>query len=230
MNIIKNIRRLYARRSSDTLIDYYRSQGISIGEGCVFRYTTSVNIDTTRPSLVTIGDNVDMNANFCIQTHDFSHRVFVPLFGDFLSSSGEVVIGNNIYFGRDVTILKGVHIGDNCIIGAGSIITKDIPSNSVAVGVPCKVISSIADYYKKRQLLWIEEAVSYARAIRTKEKREPTISDFRPEFGLFVDSNNINEYDNPKEIKKRLKEKYNYWLENHKAPFNGFEDFLSHSK
>lgn len=54
-----------------------------------------------------------------------------------------VVIGNNVWIGASVTILPGVTIGDNAIIGAGSVVTKDIPANSVAVGSPCKVIKSI---------------------------------------------------------------------------------------
>ena len=53
-----------------------------------------------------------------------------------------VTIGNNVWIGGSVTILPGVSIGDNVTIGAGSVVTKDIPSNSVAVGNPCKVIKS----------------------------------------------------------------------------------------
>lgn len=75
----------------------------------------------------------------------------------------------------------------------------------------------------------MEEAIVYANAIRERERREPTISDFRPEFGLFVDKSNIDEYDLTP-IKSRLKDKYKYWLEHHKAPFDGFEDFLEKSK
>lgn len=57
-------------------------------------------------------------------------------------------IGKNVWLGGDVKILAGVSIGDNTIIGAGSIVTKDIPSNVVAVGNPCKVIREITDKYK----------------------------------------------------------------------------------
>ena len=54
-----------------------------------------------------------------------------------------VTIGNNCWIGGSVTILPGVTIGDNVTIGAGSVVTKDIPSNSVAVGNPCKVIKQL---------------------------------------------------------------------------------------
>lgn len=226
---IYKIKDIWRRRSSESLIQYYRKRGISIGDNCVFRSAGSARIDVMRPALITIGNNVDMNKNFTIMAHDFSHRVFLPLFGEFLSSSGAVKIGNNVYFGTDVTILKGVTIGDNCIIGAGSIVSRSIPSNSVAAGVPCKVICTIEEYYKKRQTQWVDEAVKYANAIREREHREPTVADFLPEFGLYVDKHNIGEY-NIEPIAARLGDKFDYWLNHHKAPFDGFEDFLVYSR
>lgn len=105
--IFKIIENLWVRRSSDSLIKYYRSKGIAIGENCVFRSTKNTKIDLMRPYLITIGDNVDMNNNFTIMAHDFGHRVLLPLYGEFLSSSGPVKIGNNVYLGTNVTILRG---------------------------------------------------------------------------------------------------------------------------
>ena len=60
----------------------------------------------------------------------------------------------------NVTVLKGVTIGDNCIIGAGSIVTKDIPSNSVSSGVPAKIVSSLDDYFEKRKKMCLLKHVS----------------------------------------------------------------------
>ena len=54
-----------------------------------------------------------------------------------------ITIGNNVWFGGNVTVLGGVEIGDNTVIGAGSVVTKNIPAKSVAVGNPCKVIKAI---------------------------------------------------------------------------------------
>jgi maltose O-acetyltransferase len=54
-------------------------------------------------------------------------------------------IGKNVWLGGDVKVLAGVSIGDNTIIGTGSIVTKDIPSNVIAVGNPCKVLRKITD-------------------------------------------------------------------------------------
>lgn len=54
-----------------------------------------------------------------------------------------VSIGNNCWFGANVTVCPGVTIGDNCVIGAGSVVTRDIPANSLAVGTPCRVLRQI---------------------------------------------------------------------------------------
>jgi acetyltransferase-like isoleucine patch superfamily enzyme len=55
----------------------------------------------------------------------------------------DIVIGNNVWLGARVIITAGVSIGDNCVIGAGAVVTEDIPANTVAVGVPARVIRSI---------------------------------------------------------------------------------------
>ena len=60
-----------------------------------------------------------------------------------------ITVGNNVYIGEDSLILPGVHIGNHVVIGARSVVTKDIPDNSVAVGVPCRVIKSTDEYLEK---------------------------------------------------------------------------------
>ena len=222
-NLLKSI---FYRSSNQRYINFLRTQGIKIGEGVIFRNPRNTRIDTTRPSLVSIGSNVDINTNFQILTHDYTTMVFKIKYGDFINSSGKVSIGSNIYFGTNVTVLKGVTIGDNCIIGAGSIVTKSIPANSVASGVPCKVICSIDDYYNNRKTKMIEEAVEYAKSIEERFNRKPTINDFWEEFPLFIDSENIDEF--PIEIiRRQLGSSYDIWIRNHKKHFNGLSDFLN---
>lgn len=224
------LRGIYYHSSSKTLVKYLRQSGIEVGENVIFRHPRSVRIDVTRPSLVSIGDNVDMNKNFQILTHDWVSGVFRNCFGDMVNSSGKVTIGNNVYFGTDVIVLKGVTIGDNCVIGAGSIVTKDIPSNSVATGSPCRVVCDLQQYYEKRKKQALSEAVEYVNSIRERFNREPIISEMREEFIYFVDKRNIEQYKDVVPVKYQLGRGYDEWLSNHHAPFTSFEEFLDYTK
>ena len=66
-----------------------------------------------------------------------------------INNKYQTIIGNNVFIGCNAIILKGVTIGDNATIGAGSVVTKDIPSNVVAVGNPCRVLREINEHDKK---------------------------------------------------------------------------------
>lgn len=168
-------------KSSEAYCNYLRSLGIKIGQRTILK-PKSCHIDTTRPSLVTIGEDVFMNTNFTLLTHDFVTGVFRSVFSDLVPSSGKVTIGNNVRFGVNVMVLKGVTIGDNCFIGAGSIVTKDIPANSIAVGNPCKVVCTLEDYYKKRYGKSLDEAIEYVNSIRERFGREPLLHEMIEEF------------------------------------------------
>ena len=63
-----------------------------------------------------------------------------------------VHIGNDCWFGASVTVCPGVTIGDNCVIGAGSVVTRDIPAGSFAAGVPCRVIRKLTEADSMRHL------------------------------------------------------------------------------
>lgn len=221
---MRNLELRWARTSSKRYIAYLRRIGIKVGDDLwVTPKLSTLKIDVTRPSLIEIGSKVRLNQNLTILTHDGGFYVLKNKYNEFISQSGRVKIGNNVYFGRNVTIFKGVTIGDNCIIGFGSIVTKDIPSNSVAVGAPAKVVSTIDEYYKKRKEKSIEEALDYARSIQERFNRRPRIDEFWEEFPLFLDGTDIC----PElPIRCQMGDAYEYYKKNHKAPFNGFEEFL----
>lgn len=167
--------------SSDRYITFLRSKGITIGEDCIIRFPRNTLIDLTRPHLISIGNRVDMNINFKVYTHDWASHVFIGKYNQMVNSSGSVTIGNNIYFGADCTVLKGVSIGDNCIIGAGSVVTKSIPPNSVAVGNPCKVIYTLDEYFAKRLKEAPLEAKNNVIAFYNKYGRYPDESELSEE-------------------------------------------------
>ena len=224
--IIRKAKDFTSRFSNQTFVKYLANKGIAIGGGTEFR-PFSTEIDLSRPSLVTIGKNCYFNKNFTLLTHDWVTRVFIYSGREFLPSSGRVTIGNNVSTGYNVTILKGVTIGDNVFIGANSVVTKDIPSNSIAVGSPCKVVMSLDDYFSKRTTRCVTEALDYAKSIQQRYGRKPVVADFREEFVLFIDGDKIDEYPEIKElIKSQLGPSYNDYVKNHKAVFPGFEAFL----
>lgn len=224
--IIRKLQELYYKSSSERYCNRLRNKGIVIGEGTKLRPKTT-RIDLTRPSLVTIGNNCYMNENFTLLTHDWVTKVFIQSGYEFLPSSGRVTIGNNVSFGQNVMVLKGVTIGDNCFIGAGRIVTKDIPANSIAVGIPCKVVCTLEEFHKKRKVDCVEEALDYARSIKERCGRIPNVTDFWEEFPLFIDGDKVNEYPEMKEvIKRQLGPMYESYVMSHKAQFNNIEDFL----
>lgn len=104
----------------------------------------------TEPYLISIGSHVRICSNVKFITHDGSTWVFrdKPEYKDVVRF-GKIEIGNNCFIGDNVTILPNVIIGDNCIIGAGALVASDIPANSVAAGVPAKVINSVSDFADK---------------------------------------------------------------------------------
>ena len=105
---------------------------IVIGNGCGFSGT---RIRCAKS--VVLGNNVRCGANTYIA--DTDAHTDDPRAG----RNREVVIGDNVWLGMNVVVLKGVHIGENSVIGANSVVTKDIPENVVAVGNPCKVIRTL---------------------------------------------------------------------------------------
>lgn len=109
----------------------------NIGEFC---HITAINKITIGDGLLTgcfvyIGDNAHGGLSV--------EEANIPPIKRHLTSKGEIKIGRNVWIGDKVTILGGVTIGDNVIIGAGSIVTHDIPSNSMAAGAPAKVVKEI---------------------------------------------------------------------------------------
>ena len=128
---------------------FYCDYGSHIHVGKNFFANYNCTIIDVAP--VTIGDNCQMAPNVSIYTA--GHPVHPASRNTAYEYGIEVIIGDNVWIGGNTVILPGVHIGDNTVIGAGSVVTKDIPSWCVAAGNPCKVIRKITEedrnyYYK----------------------------------------------------------------------------------
>ena len=121
---------------------------IEVGKNFFANYNCTM-LDVAK---ITIGENCFMASNVAIYTAGH------PIHPDSRNSMYEygipVTIGDNVWIGGNTVICPGVTIGSNCVVGAGSVVTKDIPDWSVAAGNPCRVIRKITDedkryYFKK---------------------------------------------------------------------------------
>ena len=135
------LQRILGTADEDTFINqpFYCDYGKQIHVGKRFFANFSLTILDEAP--VRFGDDCFVGPNVSIYTACHSTD---PIERNTRKEWAKpVTIGNNVWIGGSVTILAGVTIGDNCTIGAGSVLTHDIPANSVAAGVPCKVIKKI---------------------------------------------------------------------------------------
>ena len=108
------------------------SANLKIGEGCGFSGTVIGCFDK-----IEFGKNVRCGANTLITDSDWH-------LNDFRSGKPKPIsIGDNVWLGVNVTVMKGVTIGENSIIGAGSVVTKNIPANVIAAGNPCHIIKDL---------------------------------------------------------------------------------------
>lgn len=124
---------------------YARKIGVKIGKGCFI----STKRFSSEPYLIEIGDNVRIAPGTSFYTHGgiWSLR---KMYNDYeLDHFGKIKIGNYSYIGENCMIMSGVTIGEKCIIGGGSVVTKSVPDGCMVAGNPAKFIGYTDDFYKK---------------------------------------------------------------------------------
>lgn len=142
--VMSLVRKIVAKIGQDSYIvppfrcDY--GDHVFIGNNTYINYNCCF-LDSAK---VTIGDYVYMGSNCNIFTpcHPIHHELRKEKVTEYALP---VTVGSHSWIGGDVVITPGVTIGENCVIGAGSVVTKNIPDNSIAVGNPCKVIRQVND-------------------------------------------------------------------------------------
>lgn len=102
----------------------------------------------TEPWLITVGDNVYITGGCKFINHDGGTLIFRKEIPD-LEITKPIIIGDDVYIGEESFILPGVRIGNNCIIGARSLVSRDVESGTVVAGVPAKVLKSTEEYKQK---------------------------------------------------------------------------------
>lgn len=133
--------RLFGKTGREFLIEqpFYCDYGynIEIGEN----FYANVNCVILDGAKVKFGHNVFVapNCGFYTAGHPFN----VEQRNSGLEYARPITIGNNVWIGAQVCVLPGVTIGDNCVVGAGSVVNRDIPAGSLAVGNPCRVVRKL---------------------------------------------------------------------------------------
>ena len=164
INLFRKIEARLAYRNCKTYIKYLRKLGAQIGEKCMIYPGAGFG---SEPYLISVGDHVTITSSVHLITHDGGVEVLMDLgYADKPDLFGRIKIGNNVFIGMNAVVLPGVTIGNNVIVGAGAVVTKDIPDNSVAVGVPARVIGTIEDFYQKNK-----EKIINTKYMSAAEKR-----------------------------------------------------------
>ena len=144
--------RLCLTRSGRKRADYLKKVFHSVGDHCIVMDRKI----PLYPEMISLGNNVYIGSHVFLTTHDYAHAVvnnYLKQKGSDARASekiGCIEIGDNVFIGSGTRVLGDVRIGSNVIIGASSLVNKDIPDNSVAAGVPAKVICSFDEFVDRR--------------------------------------------------------------------------------
>lgn len=125
--------------------------GCSVRIGKNFDCVGHVFITVAEKTTVTVGNKCMFNGNIQIRTHD-SHPIWNVDSHQRVNNSQSIHIGDKVWVGNSVKILKGVSIGDYSIVGMDSVVTKNVPNNSLAVGIPAEI--------KKNDIFWTSASLT----------------------------------------------------------------------
>jgi acetyltransferase-like isoleucine patch superfamily enzyme len=166
-NIIRRIK--ISRYDDFTIAEYFRELGAQIGED----NRLEVRNLGPEPYLVKIGNHCTIAQNVVFLVHDGATWIFTEEIPS-LQKFGPIQILDNCFIGYNTILMGNVTIGPNSIVGAGSIVTRDIPPNVVAAGNPARIICTTEEYKKKVTQKWKEqEPAGYFRGIEMGVKYPP---------------------------------------------------------
>lgn len=194
--MIKQILRklIYREKSSgEKYIAYCKRGGATIGNNVTVYSAKNTTIDETSLQHIFIGDNTQITAGVIILAHDYSYSVLGNIYGELPRQQKDTIIGKNVFIGMNSIILMGSNIGDNVIIGAGSVVSGHIPSNTVCAGNPAKIICSLDQFLVKGRTRFEESARCYYAGIKRK-KQDVTEEDMIIYRSLFAEKSEMERY------------------------------------
>ena len=172
----KFIRKIVNRLKRKSNVEIARDLGVRVGQNSLI-LCDPYECFGSEPYLVELGDHVEVTGGCRFVTHDGAVWVLRQEAGlEKIDKFGKITVGNNVFIGINSTILPGVTIGDNCIVGACSLVTTSIPSGEVWGGVPAKKICSL-DEYKMRAMPFFD----YTKGL-SPQKKEEAVRAAHPEW------------------------------------------------
>lgn len=181
------MRFLPGKIKNEEYCNYLRRLGLRIGKGTFFFSPETITVDTQRPWLLEIGEYCKITKGVVLLAHDYSRSVLRRYYGEVIGEAKKTTIGNNVFLGMNSIVLMGSVIGDNVIVGAGSVVRGKIPDNVVVAGNPASVICTLDEYYKKRKTSYQNEALECARIYNEYYGKLPTVEDMNAFFPLYFE-------------------------------------------
>lgn len=173
--IILKLFNIFAELRDKAYIEMCKSRGLKIGDNVIFIEAPKFG---SEPYLIEIGDGTKITANCTFINHDGAMYVIRSMekYND-ARNFGRIKIGKNCFIGNNCTILPGVEMSDNCILGAGSVLNSSTAPNSVFAGVPARFICTIEEYGDKA----LQNNVLYPRELeRDRHELDAYIKEYLP--------------------------------------------------
>ena len=164
-----NKKRKLSKYNDFTISEYFRKQEVRVGKD----NRIEIRSFGPEPYLVKIGNHCTIGPNVAFLTHDGGTWLFTEEVPD-LQKFGTIEIRDNCFLGSSVIVLGDVCIGPNSIVGAGAVVTKDVPPNVVAAGNPAEIICGIEEYQKKVFKKWeLQKPDKYFNGIKREKRYSP---------------------------------------------------------
>ncbi len=144
---------------------FVKALGVKFGKQCRFINVSSGTFGS-EPYLIRLGNHVTVGGEVRMMTHDGGVWIFRDR-DESVDVIAPIKIGNNVFIGQRAMILPGVEIGDNCVIGAGAIVTRDIPAGYVAVGIPARCLKTTDEYWES-----IQQQQMHTKQMGREQKKE----------------------------------------------------------
>lgn len=173
LQIYARLRKKFELRKYDAfnIEDYFRKQGADVGSN----NRILINNIGDEPYLIKIGNHCTISTEVALVTHDGGTWVFTDEIAH-LQKLGPIKILDNCFIGYRATILPNVTIGPNSIVGACSVVTKDVPPETVVAGNPAKAICSLSEYREKVLNVWNKQKPpGYLDDLKDYAKYSPSV-------------------------------------------------------